>query len=240
MTAKQNVQFIISINVHEKKHFLLKQIDNIQSFVKGEFMIILNCNDHMFQELKDHPLPSYVRVHPEVLNKNWDHGSLTHGIYRNMCYALEHFDFLYFFILSSRTIFYNNISINDLLQRNSKDHTPHTNLSGWHWPTFTRTKLAQHYLNKSLGMYQSAHEGIAFSVNVCKNIHNMLENNVEIKEDLFHFKKCVEEFSLQTISMNECNTENNEFGWINIGQGADTWNSVPTDPTLFVYKIWRN
>ena len=240
MATKQRISCILSINVHEKKHFLLKQIENIHTYVQSDFLILLNCNDHMFHELKDHPLPPYVRIHPDILNKHYDHGSLTRGIYTNMRYALENFEFLYFFVLSSRNMFYNAITVQDLMNRDSKAHSPHTNLSVWHWPTFTKTKLAQYYLEKSLGMYQSAHEGIVFSVHVCRNIHNMLEHNPDIRDNLFHFEKCVEEFSLQTISMNERSDEHNEYGWINIGHGADTQYTIPTDPNLFVYKTVRN
>ena len=234
-----SVSLVISINVHEKPTFLMKQIDNITSFVKSDFVIILNCNDYMFEELKDNKsLPSYVYINHEVINKQTNHGSLMHGIYKNMLYALQHFNFQYFIILSSRNMFYNEITYEYIL--NKAPYHPHaTNLSEWVWPHVRNTKLVQNYLNKSCNLYSTAHEGLIFSMNVCKNITNMLENNKEIRDELFHFVAPVEEFALQTISMNEIDVDNKEFGWIHIGNGIHTELVIPTDKTYAVYKTLR-
>lgn len=51
----------MSINVHEKPDFLMRQLENIKSFVTSEFVIILNCNDYMFNEVKNiHFLLMYI------------------------------------------------------------------------------------------------------------------------------------------------------------------------------------
>jgi len=233
-----SVPIILSINVHEKPNFLMRQIENIKSFVKCEFIIILNCNDYMCEELKKISLPKFVHINPEIINKVPWTGLITKGIYSNMKYALEHFNFLYFIVLSSRNMFYNNISPTDLLN-NTTRHNPPSDLSMWHWPTFSKTKLGEYYLNRSCNLYGSEHEGFVITENVCKNIERMLEKNVEIREDIFSAMGCVEEFALQTISMNEYNHENTQVGWVNIGHGCETHYVIPTDPSLFVYKTTR-
>ena len=42
---------IFSINVHEKIIFLLKQIQNIEKYVKVKYKIIINPNSYMFNEI---------------------------------------------------------------------------------------------------------------------------------------------------------------------------------------------
>ena len=60
---------IFSINVHENVPFLLKQLDNIQSYVTEPHWIILSCNEYMYTELNKMVLPSHVIVNPEVIQK---------------------------------------------------------------------------------------------------------------------------------------------------------------------------
>lgn len=42
---------IFSINVHEKIDFLIKQIQNIEKYVKVKYKIIINPNNYMFNEI---------------------------------------------------------------------------------------------------------------------------------------------------------------------------------------------
>jgi hypothetical protein len=237
----QNVPLVMSINVHEKPQFLMKQLENIKSFVTDDFVIILNCNDYINNELKNFSLPHYVHINPDIINKQAWTGLITKGIYSNMQYALKNFNFMYFIILSSRNIFYNKMSCNDLVNSTVVHHARTKDLSDWHWPDFIKTKLAQYYLNKSIELHGCEHEGLVFTKNVCETIQNMLEKNIELREDLFKVRgSCVEEFALQTIATNEGNYQNGEFGRINICcGGAETPATVPTDPTMFIYKILR-
>jgi len=232
---------VFSINVHEKPDFAIKQIENIKSFVTSEFVIILNCNDYMFYHLKKYQLPEYVHINPEVINKTHWSGLITKGIYSNMKYALKHFNFMYFVILSSRNIFYNKMDCNDLVNTTVVQHARTKDLTDWHWPQFIQTKLAQYYLNKSMELHGSVHEGLVFTKKSCEDIEIMLENNIEIRENLFQILHyCVEEFALQTIATNEGNYQNGEVAWKSICfAGADTPDTVPTDPTMFIYKIKR-
>ena len=100
---------IISINVHEKPEYLLNQIKNIQEYVPLKKKIILNCNDYMLNEFKDRDIQD-VEVYPKSLSKRTFHGSLTHGIVRNMSHAVNNYDFDYFLVMSSREFFYNNLN----------------------------------------------------------------------------------------------------------------------------------
>jgi hypothetical protein len=96
---------IISINVHNNPEYLLKQIENINEFVPLKKRIILNCNDFMFDHMKNLSIPD-VEIFPEPLNKKTFHGSLTHGVACNMSHALNTHEFDYFLVMSSRDVFY--------------------------------------------------------------------------------------------------------------------------------------
>jgi hypothetical protein len=245
---KIKTDFIISINVHEKPEFLLKQIDNIKNYV-CDYYIILNCNQFMYDNLKNITLPYNVIVNSEIIEKARFHGSLTKGIYSNMIYADKTFDFLYFIVLSSRNLFYNKLNIDFLNLKQSicyninkfyeNEYTKQLQYDTWHWPSFLNTELAKYYISKNLNLQSSPHEGLVLHCNVIYNIINFLEKNIIIKNDLFNFTNCVEEFSLQTIATNEINPNNNYNGYIYIGHGIDTQFNIPSDPNLFVYKTTR-
>jgi hypothetical protein len=90
----------------------------------------------------------------------------------------------------------------------------------WKWSSFKGTKLAKYYMDNNYKLAANVHEGVCFSYNVTKNILRFLENNIEITKDLYDYNDCVEEFSLNTISFNECDIENLEYGYIYIGNGS--------------------
>ena len=244
---KLDTDIILSINVHEKVNFLLKQLKNIQEHLLNEYYIILNCNDYMYNELKHIQLPTNVIINDEVINKNRYTGTLTQGIHSNMVYALEHFNFKYFIILSSRNLFYKNLSI-DNLNKNNKIYTNtkeiielnnKQNYNTWHWPSFVNTQIAKYYIEKGLELSNSCHEGLVFHYFVCQNISLFLEKNENIKNDLFNFKHCVEEFALQTISLYEINKDNMYYGYTTINKSVETNYTIPTDLNYFVYKTIR-
>jgi hypothetical protein len=208
---KKNYDCIISINVHEKFSFLLKQLQNIKDNVKCKYAVILNCNEHMFNECKNNELPEDIYVYPSPLEKNTGHGSLTHGIYNNMVYALENFVFEFFIVTSSRSMFDNNMKLDNLKKLStlpSTEKKPYTEeeYNGWWWPLFSGTMLFQYYKEQNLALHASAHEGLMFTENGCKTIVNFLEDHPEIKQNLFTYRACVEEFALQSICVNEGDT----------------------------------
>lgn len=47
----KKVDVIISINVHEKINFLIKQITNIEKYVLLDYIIIINANKKMYHEI---------------------------------------------------------------------------------------------------------------------------------------------------------------------------------------------
>ena len=233
------MNIVISINVYKLVPFLLTQIENITCYVKTSHIIILNCNNYMFNELKKIKLPKNIFINPEIINKKRYHGSLTHGIISNMRFANKLCNFKFFIILSSRTFFYKNLEINNL---NVKTFSETDNLIGepppnnWQWPTFKKTLLYKYYLNKKYKLYGSEHEGLCLSYNVTQNILQFLNNNSNIEFDLIHFPHCVEEFALQTIASNEINNNNLEFGFTLLGHGM--YNDYdPTIPNKYTYKI---
>lgn len=238
------VDVVISINVHENVPFLWKQLDNIQQYMKCTYIVLLQCNDYMYTELKS--LPPHVFIHPRILNKQTWTGTLTQGIYMNMIHAIRISTFTHFIVLSSRNLFYQPLTMNDLDKRQKtaisiedlKRSTPQ-NYNAWHWPKFLNTHLARHYLSSGLHLSSSCHEGLVFHYDVCQNIIRFLERHPLIRDDLFKFPWCVEEFALQTISMYEMNRKNRHYGYTTINKSVYTEDTVPTDPNWFVYKTVR-
>jgi hypothetical protein len=124
---------------------------------------------------------------------------------------------------------------NDYLNNNPNLWYP----NGWFWRSFIQTKLSQHYLNSKYKLECSYHEGLCFTFNVTKNIINFLEKNLEIRIDLMNTSHCcVEEFSLQTISCNEVNPDNLEYGFSFIGQGNRPIQYYDyTGKNMYVHKL---
>ena len=112
-----NTTIVFSINVHEKKEFLIKQLENIKNHVLLDYVIIINPNDFMYKKISESNIiksQKNIILNPNYLNKKWNHGSLTKGIYLNMKYALDNYEFKYFIILSSRNLFYNKLTEENL------------------------------------------------------------------------------------------------------------------------------
>ena len=208
---KKNVDCVISINVHEKFPFLLKQLQNLKDNVSFTYAVILNCNEYMLNECKANELPPNVFYYEESLEKSRYHGSLTEGIYRNMNYAMQNFNFEYFIVVSSRSLFDNNLKLDDLkrFEQNptvQKGPYEQANYESWYWPHFSNTLLYKYYKEKNLALHSSAHEGLVFKKRACEKIANFLESNPEIKTDALNFGGSVEEFALQSIAVNEGET----------------------------------
>ena len=243
------IPLILSINVHEKVKFLLKQLKNITLFVELDYIIIINCNKFMYKKLINNDTiknMSNIVLNSKYFDKKRFHGSLTQGIYSNMLYALQNYTFEKFIILSSRTLFYNKLNKNNLnLILKITDGTkydPNSELSmnkfkSWRWSSMMKTKLFQYFKQDKNNIYINfAHEGLAFDYKNCKTIENFLENNIEIKNNLFNFNDCVEEFALQIICLNL-------NGYVfNVGDGVKTRKEGKTSclpKNKFVYKIRR-
>ena len=211
-TIKTRYDCIISINIHDKFEFLLKQLENIKENVKCNYAVILNCNDIMFNEcnINKDKLSENIFIHDTVLNKSRFHGSLTEGIYNNMLYALNNFTYEYFIVASSRNLFENNMSLEDL---NIVAKTPHEldnrpwaiKKNEWHFPVMQHSLLVKHFVEQNKNIYNCAHEGVVYTENGCKKIIEFLESHPDIKTDLFNFNASMEEMALQTIviHMNE-------------------------------------
>ena len=149
------INVIISINIHEKVNFLYKQLNNIDNYVKLNYKIILNCNEYMYRQLINNSLinnNSKVIVNKIYFNKRRFSGTLIKGIYFNLLYALDHFDFEYFVILSSRTLFYQELNLNNYKNIN-KYYTNYTYKNilkeQWHWTSFLKMKLGTFILKNN-------------------------------------------------------------------------------------------
>ena len=223
---------VISINIYKSIKTLEHQLKTIETNVKAPYIVILNCNNYMYDILSKNPIPDKnIYLNPEIIEKKRSHGSLTHGIVSNMKYALDNFEFKYFIVISGRTIFYRPVTIDildvyfmskkwsSLEEMKSVRCGPFTT-NDWNWRSLKRTKLAKYYMDNNFTLICEAHEGLCFSYNVTKNIVTFLKNNLEIENDLYEFNDSVEEFSIQTIGYNECDVENLEYGHLYIGNGV--------------------
>lgn len=222
--------FVISINVHENPAFLNAQIENIKNNVKYKYIIILSCNNLMYHECIT---SEDVIKNPEIIEKKRFHGSLTKGIYSNMMHALNHFQFKWFIILSSKNIFYKQLHESMLEKECPK--TPALNYDTWHWPYFKNTLLAKYYITNNKLLYSSEHEGLTFEYSACENIIQFLNNNENIKNELFNFEHAIEEFALQTICMNSNNKQ-----FVSLGNGCSDFYINDNEINKCVYKIHRD
>jgi hypothetical protein len=229
----------------------MRQLNNIKDYVVEDYQVVLSCNHYMYNVLKDTILPDNVIINPEVIDKQRFHGSLTQGMYSNMKHSYGKFDFLYFVILSSRNLFYNKLTISHLDSKQlicdnvdnfykDRHETDYSRYHGWHWPSHLTTSLSNYFVSRNMKLCSCAHEGLVFHSNVCKNILLFLDENNDIRSNLFVHNHAVEEFSLSTIASNLINHENKYHGFIYIGHGCATQDTIPTDPNLFVYKTYRN
>ena len=83
---------------------------------------------------------------------------------------------------------------------------------------------------------KSAHEGLTFDYISCKAIISFLEDNKDIKTDIFNWDNCVEEFALQTICINITGYFYNIGVWT---AGDDSNNIINLPKNKFVYKTNR-
>jgi hypothetical protein len=183
-----------------------------------------------------------VLLYPEFINKIYYHGTLTKGIYLNMEYAVCNYQFEYFVVLSSRNLFYNTLHEDNyraipkicggitIEQLNKEEE--------WHWPKFLQTKLSKYIIANKLRFCPPIrhHEGLTFDYTSSIQIVDFLIANEEIKEDLFDFNWCVEEFSLQSISINLSGYYYNIGNWTATDHILDI-HKLPSD--LFIYKTLR-
>jgi hypothetical protein len=233
---------IISINVHEKPRFLLKQINNIKKYVKCNYAIILNCNYYMYQQCSTINYPN-IYINPKPLNKRTFHGSLTEGIYNNMCYSL-HFQFDYFIVASSRNFFDNFLTL-DLLHevalKNTLKESMGVNhkyfkeiINTWFWNRLINTKFLKYILEKNLKLSSCPHEVVVYPYSSCKKIISFMNDNPEIKNELFNFNMQVEEFAMQTIVKNM----DDNFYYIGNGCCTNEPNGINNE-LRFMYKTYR-
>jgi len=253
-------EVVFSINIHENFNFLLRQLDNIEKNVCCSYAVILNCNDYMYAQCIQHMFPKNIYIHPVIVNKSRFHGSLTHGIYLNMCYALEHLSFDYFIITSSRNFFENNLRIDDLkrieeletkglelikytseVYRNKSIEEIH---NVWWFTCLFRTPIFKEYMIKHYNKFYSCpHEGVVFRKKDCLLIQQFLEAHLDIKTELFMEDSLtkegypVEELALQTIVKSQKGT------YYYIGNGCDIGRNGPnhfdSGRLFFMYKTER-
>lgn len=188
--------------------FLLEQLDNFRKYIKIPYIVVLNCNDELFEKLKNKNIDNVI-LNPIHFNKKRFHGSLLKGIISNIDFIIKNYNVDKILIMSNRCFFKKDINRFNLKYKLSETkfknlfwplsiRKSNTDLNTWHWPKFKDTLLFKkyHYLGNG------AHEGLLLDIKSCKFIIKFMENNSSIKEDLFNSDSCVEEFAIQTILVN--------------------------------------
>ena len=243
--ASKKTTIVFSINVHENLNFLIKQIEDIEANVLVDFVVIINANEYMYIEIFNNELlkaRDNIILYPEFVNKIHNHGSLTKGIYLNMEYAIENYQFEYFIVLSSRNLFYNKLhkdNYNNIPKICEGSYINQFNFNEWHWPIFLQTKLSKFIIANKLLFCKSYeyHEGLTFDYLSAVKIIDFFEKNEDIKNNIFKFNWGVEEFALQTISLNLSGYYYNIGNWTNDNDFLNI-DKLPKDK--FVYKTFRN
>lgn len=241
--AIKNPTIVFSINVHENLNFLIKQLEDIKRNVLVDYIVIINANEYMYNEIINSGMNTDANIvlYPVYVNKIHNHGSLTKGIYLNLEYAINNYQFEYFVILSSRNLFYNKLhqgNYNNIPRIYEGTSINVLNIQEWHWPLFLQTKLAKHIIANNLIFSKSYeyHEGLTFDYQLSLNIVGFLQGNEEIKNDIFDFNWGVEEFALHTIALNL----NGYYYHIGNWTLADDYINIDTLPNdRFVYKTYR-
>jgi hypothetical protein len=253
---------VISINVHELTQYVLKQIENIKTYVECDHVIIFNCNEHMYRKLKQMSLPQNIILNPDVINKAWQHGSLFQGIISNMKYALTTIKYSYFMTLSSRNMFYAPMDINHLaaakfLCANIADFIKNQKarpLKRAPYPSYhehlQNTLFTKYYINQNLNIKFQLHEGTVYTYNVTANIINFLSDKPKMFTQLINTFSAVEEYATPTIAFYTINPNNMEYNSVRYGRyalrghgeipnKANPNNFVNTDKKNFLYKAFR-
>jgi hypothetical protein len=238
----EKVEVVFAINCHENVPFLIQQLRNIELHVKVRYTVVLNCNAYMFVRVADNSVISqmpHIFVNPEYMEKRRYHGSLTRGIHSNMRWAMHRMKFEWLVVLSSRTMFYNDLDSESLLRMRLCPGTHRrVGLDGpysWHWSIFCRTKLARHLADGGAPLVGCVHEGLVLSAQGCRAIAEYLEVHVDIREELFRTKGCVEEFALQSIS----HSYGGGFYYIGTGSKTTGRRTEALPPGQLVHKVER-
>lgn len=236
---KKHYDVIISINIHEKYKFVLKQLDNISKNIHCTYAVVLNCNDLMYHACKENSLPENVYIHPTILNKERFHGSLLEGIYNNMTYAMEYFTFHYYIVTSSRNLFENDLHLDHLnkiveldLSQNNIGEPWEKIKNEWHWPCTQHTLFTKYMMEHNKLFYKSPHEGLCFTMKDGILLLDFLKEHSSMRNELFHTYCPCEEFAIQTII--KC--QNGQF--YDIGNGCCSTERNPTNnPEKGIYKF---
>lgn len=197
--TNESPELCIIMNAY-MEDILYDQLDNFNKYITTHYIVIINCSNNLYHKLKDKQL-SNVILNPYHFEKKRFHGSLLEGIVSNINHLLSlPLNISHILILSNRCFFkeYFNLYENIQYNKNTSRIKGKINLNDWHWPKFKKTLLFKNSNKISL----SEHEGLFLTIQEAKYINDFMIKNPIIREELFNFDACVEEFALQTILIN--------------------------------------
>ena len=209
-----NPKFIISINLHADGHFA-DQLENIQEYLKFDHEIILNCNNKMYELLRNAE-PENVILNPNIIEKRRFHGSLFQGIFENMKLAYHTSEFDYFLVLSARSFFFRKLDLNtiDTFYEDSKctaaygcDFIPRTEKHKREWPAMMWKPFSNSdfysFLQKNKFKYQKGlHPGLLLTHENCELILSFFDQHKDLYESVINTQAPMEEIVIQSILLN--------------------------------------
>ena len=109
--------------------------------------------------------------------------------------------------MSQKTLIVREIDlINDIIKNNYKFQNSYTydNLdkNTWYWTDIKKTLLFKYLKDNNKKFTKICSEGLTLNYNSCEKILNFMDKFPKIKDDIFNFNSCMEEFALQCITIN--------------------------------------
>tara|TARA_B100000242_G_C43015592_1_gene472239 strand:- start:474 stop:1205 length:732 start_codon:yes stop_codon:yes gene_type:complete len=227
-----NPKFLISLNLHKDTHFE-DQLRNIQEHLKFDYTIVLNCNNKMYDLLKNKKYEN-VLINPVTIEKKRFHGSIFQGIFENLKFANTDIEYDYVIVLSARSFFFKKLDYDcvGLFYENSKcynlrsiDFTPKTKLEkeGWPktmWQNFINSDFYLFLQNNKFNFKKEMHEGMLLTKKNCEDIISFFDKNKDLYESIINTNNPVEEYVIQSLLLN----------WQNFTTCIGVWPTCESNP----------
>jgi len=213
--VKIKTKFVVSINVYDDVDYLYTQLENIRDYLKLDYLVLLNCNNLMYDLLKSKNIPN-VYVNPNPIDKKRFCGTLFKGIYENIIFSLKNFEFEYFLVMSSKTFFFKVLgsgNIDSSLKNNrskfsyptdyqpdSRKHTiwPRKQI----WKPFSRSGFYKFIKTNNMKIQKCMHEGLVLRNTECEDLKNFFDKNQNLLDSIYKTKTAMEEIVIPTLCVN--------------------------------------
>lgn len=207
-------RFIISINLHDDAYFE-DQLENIKNHLKFDYKIILNCNNKMYDLLKNKKYEN-VLINPKTIEKKRFHGSLFQGIFENLKFVESITEYDYFLVLSARSFFFKKLdseTINSFYDHAkcygsfNIDYYPKTEQDWKEWPP----KMWENHINSDFYSFlqknkfnfqKGMHEGLLLTKKNGEDIISFFDKNEDLYKSVINTFNPMEEVVIQSLLFN--------------------------------------